>query len=73
MYVPAYSLYELLTLKHCMSLQHLKVVFLICSMLVHDEQVFSILGNDEAQVKLHTQHNQGWNNQLVEDDGEGQG
>ena len=56
-----------------MSLQHLKVVFLICSMLVHDEQVFSILGNDEAQVKLHTQHNQGWNNQLVEDDGEGQG
>lgn len=35
-----------------MLLQHLKVVFLICGMLVNHEDVREEFGDNEAQVKL---------------------
>ena len=47
-----YSHEQFLVLNDGVSLQSLKVVLLVRSMLVHDEEVVAQLGNDEAEVEL---------------------
>lgn len=43
---------KFLSLEHGVLLQHLKVVFLICGVLVDHEDVGVQFGDDEAQVEL---------------------
>lgn len=44
--------YEPLPLENCVLLKHLEVVFLICGMLVHYEDICIQFGDDKSQVKL---------------------
>lgn len=45
-------LYQLLALNDSVLLEHFKIVFLICRMLVHNKQVIFQLRNDKAKIEL---------------------
>lgn len=45
-------LYQLLALNDSVLLEHFKIVFLICRMLVHNKQVIFKLHNDKAKIEL---------------------
>lgn len=45
-------LYQLLALNDSVLLEHFKIVFLICRMLVHNKQVIFQLHNDKAKIEL---------------------
>lgn len=47
-----YLLNEPLVLQYSIELQHLKIIFLVCCMLVNNEEIRSETRDNESQVKL---------------------